>query len=75
MPSSKFRRRGGALPCWVLVRGWWRHRGRVYVLTWMGLDRVDVKRLRHDVFHVFDGRMRRGKRVRRWDGAAGRLLM
>ena len=47
----------------------------MYVLTWMGLDRVDVKRLRHDVFHVFDGRMRRGKRVRRWDGAAGRLLM
>ena len=35
----------------------------MYVLTWMGLDRVDVKRLRHDICHLLNDRLRRGQRV------------
>jgi hypothetical protein len=64
LPSSKFRRRGGALPCRVLVRGWWRHRGRVYVLTWMGFDCDDIQRLRRGIRHLLSDRLWRGQRVR-----------
>ncbi len=66
------------LPClWLrlqLRRGW-RPTRFVFVLCGVRVDRVDVKRVRHDVFHVLGGRLQRGECMRRRGGAAGRLLM
>ena len=66
------------LPClWLrlqLRRGW-RPGDGMFVLCGVRVDRVDVKRVRHDVFHVLGGRLQRGECMRRRGGAAGRLLM
>ena len=35
----------------------------MFLLTWLGLDCHNIKRLRHDIRNVFNGRLRRGERV------------
>jgi hypothetical protein len=40
------------------------------MLTWVGIDCHDIKRLRHDVGHVFNDRLRRRQRVRGRGSAA-----
>ena len=57
------------------LRRGWRPTGVVFVLARLRVNRVDVKRVRHDVFHVLGGRLQCGECMRRRGGAAGRLLM
>ena len=59
--------------CRLQLRRRWRPGGRVFVLSWMGLNCDVIQRLRHDVFHMFDHRLQCGKCVLRRDGATGRL--
>ena len=47
----------------------------MFVLTWLGLACHDIKRLRHDIRHVFNGRLRRGKRVCGRGSSACRVYM
>ena len=55
------------------LRRGWRPTGVVFVLARLRVNRVDVKHMRIDVFHLPDDRLRRGKCVRRRNGATGRL--
>ena len=49
--------------CRIKLHRRWRPGGRVLVLTWLGLDGHDIKRLRHDIRHMFSDGLRRGQRV------------
>ena len=45
----------------------------MHLLTWMGLDCADIQRLRHDIRHVLNDRLRRGQRVCGRLDTAGRV--
>ena len=49
--------------CRIKLHRRWRPSGRVLVLTWLVLDGHDIKRLRHDIRHMFNDGLRRRQRV------------
>lgn len=51
------------MQCRLQLRREWRPSGRVFMLTRVGLDIHDFRRMPHDIKHMLSDRLRRGECV------------